>query len=65
MPKREAARHSMSQIEASLSFVHRANIARYNKLLGTDLTDSERLVIKRQLAEEEAALRKFGGADFT
>ncbi|HXZ21269.1 MAG TPA: hypothetical protein VEH78_00725 [Pseudolabrys sp.] len=65
MPKREAARRSISQIEAALCFVHRTNITRYKKLLATDLADSERLVVQRQLAEEEAALRKFGNADFT
>ena len=45
-----------SQIEASLSFVHRANIEIYKRLLATDLSDSDRQLIQAQLANEEAAL---------
>jgi hypothetical protein len=55
------ARRFVSDIEASLTFVHRANIQRYKKLLGTHLTDDERMFIQQRLAEEETALRQTGG----
>jgi hypothetical protein len=61
MPEQESARRSLAQIEASLSFVHQANIERYKSLLKTDLSDGERLLIRGQLAEEEAALCKMAG----
>ena len=61
MPEQELARRSLAQIEASLSFVHQANIERYKSLLKTDLSDGDRLLIRGQLAEEEAALRKMAG----
>jgi len=59
MPQRESARRSVSQIEASLAFVHRTNIVRYKKLLMSDLSDDDRISVLRRLAEEEAALRQF------
>ncbi len=36
---------------------HRANIARYRKLLATRLTDLERAYIERRLSEERASLK--------
>jgi hypothetical protein len=47
-----------SQIESSLMFAHRTNIQRYQNLLGTDLSDDERLFVQRRLAEEKLALRQ-------
>lgn len=41
-----SARRSLAQIEASLSFVHQANIERYKSLLKTDLSDGDRLLIR-------------------
>ena len=58
MPQSESARRTILQIEPSLSFVHRTNIKRYKDLLGTDLSNSERLTVQGRLAEEEAALRR-------
>ena len=54
MPGRRLA----SQIETSLAFVHRVNIERYKKLLGTDLTNDERAFILNRITEEESALRR-------
>jgi hypothetical protein len=56
MPGRRLA----SQIETSLAFVHRVNIERYKKLLGTDLTSDERAFILNRITEEESALRRMG-----
>ena len=57
-PMKSTSAHRLaSETEASFSFVHRANIERYKKLLGTYLTDSERVFVQRRLKEEEAALR--------
>ena len=56
MPGRRLA----SQIETSLAFVHRVNIERYKKLLGTDLTNDERAFILNRITEEESALRRMG-----
>lgn len=61
MLERESARRSLTQIEASLSFVHQTNIEICKKLLKTDLSDEDRLLIREQLAEEEAALCKMAG----
>jgi len=54
------ARRLASQIETSLAFVHRVNIERYKKLLGTDLTSEERTLILSRITEEESALRRMG-----
>jgi hypothetical protein len=49
------------QIEAATyQFVHRANIARYQRILGTYLTTEERHFVERRLAEEQAALQQLG-----
>jgi hypothetical protein len=58
MPKSESARRAVSQIDASLSFVHLTNIERYKKLLATDLGDNVRMFVQSRLAEEEASLRQ-------
>lgn len=52
----------VSEIEASFSFAHRANIERYKKLLGTYLTDDERVFVQRRLEEEKAGLRRQTGS---
>jgi hypothetical protein len=60
MPQRQLARRSLSEIEVSLLFVHRANLQIYKKLLATDLSDTERTLVLRK-TEEEATLIKLGG----
>lgn len=40
------------------TFVHSENIRRYERLLKTDLTDTEREFIRRRLAEEWVALSR-------
>jgi hypothetical protein len=39
-------------------FVHRTNIAKYRRILGTYLTPEERQFVERRLAEEQAALQQ-------
>lgn len=39
-------------------FVHRANIAKYQKILTTYLTEHERRFVERRLAEEQTALQQ-------
>lgn len=39
-------------------FVHRANVAKYQKILTTYLMPHEREFVERRLAEERAALRQ-------
>jgi hypothetical protein len=46
---------------AQQQFVHRANIARYGKILGTYLTVEERRFVERRLAEDKAALQQLAG----
>ncbi len=41
-------------------FVHRANVAKYQKILATYLTPYEREFVERRLAEERAALHQLG-----
>jgi len=53
-----------SEIEASLAFVHRANIQRYKHLLKNELTSDERAAIVNRIAEEETALRRLGSEPF-
>ena len=43
-------------LKAKLQFAHRENIDRYQRLLKTRLTVTERNFIERRLGEEEAAL---------
>jgi hypothetical protein len=47
----------MGIVKFELHHSHRENIARYERLLRTYLTDIERNWIERRLAEERAALR--------
>jgi len=61
MPHRKSAYWMASQIETSLVFVHRANIERYKRLLATNLSDEDRLLIRGQLAKEELALLRLDG----
>lgn len=39
-------------------FAHRMNIAKYERILATELTADERCFVERRLAEEQAALRQ-------
>lgn len=50
-----------SNIDASMMFMHRANIERYKRLLTGELTGEDRALVQRQLAREEAALLKLTG----
>ena len=50
-----------SQIDTSMMFVHRTNIERYKSLLTTDLSEGDRTLIQRRIAEEEALLLKLAG----
>lgn len=46
-----------ADIDKALQAVHRANMDRYRKILGTTLTENERQFVERRLAEEKEALR--------
>ncbi|HTO60266.1 MAG TPA: hypothetical protein VMM15_03315 [Bradyrhizobium sp.] len=61
MPQQRSAHQMASQIDTSMMFVHRTNIERYKWLLTTDLSEGDRTLIKRRLAEEEALLLKLAG----
>jgi hypothetical protein len=58
MPQQKQAQEAVSQIDVSMAFVHRANIARCKWMLTTDLIHEDRIQIERRLAEEEASLLK-------
>ena len=60
-----SARRAISEIETSLLFVHRANIKRYEGLLQTQLTDTERAFILRRLQEERHSLAELSTGDPT
>lgn len=47
----------MAFLETALCQAHRKNITRYERLLQTYLTDTERNFIELRLSEEQAALR--------
>lgn len=47
----------MSDVNLERLRTHRANIARYRKLLATRLTDLERAYIERRLIEEQASVK--------
>ena len=49
---------AMANARDTRLFAHRANIARYRKILETPLTNEERVFLKRRLAEERAALEE-------
>lgn len=44
--------------ETTHQYARRQNIARYRRLLDTDLTADERRFVERRVAEEQAALRR-------
>ena len=46
------------RMESADQFAHRANIAKYQKILATYLTAEERRFVERRLAEERAALHQ-------
>jgi len=46
------------RMETAEQFAHRANIARYQKLLATYLTAQERCFVERRLVEEQVALQQ-------
>ena len=48
----------------SLMRTHRNNIARYRRLLKTNLTDLERQFVERRVAEEQSALEKIAASTF-
>jgi hypothetical protein len=48
----------------SLMRAHRNNIARYRKLLKTNLTDIERQFVERRMAEEQSSLEKIAASTF-
>ena len=50
-----------SNIGPTQEFVHRANIVKYQRILGSYLTDYERSFVEHRLSEEQAALRQFIG----
>ena len=47
-----------SDTQSAFLFAHKSNIEKYKKILQTDLTDLERLFVRRRLAEEQAALHQ-------
>lgn len=51
----------MSQSETTQQFVHRENIARYKKILGTHLTAEERRFVERRVLEEQTSLQQLAG----
>lgn len=61
MPQLRSAHQMASQIDTSMTFVRRTNIERYKWLLTTDLSEGDRTLIQRRLAEEEALLFKLAG----
>ncbi len=46
------------RMETAEQFAHRANIAKYQRILATYLTAEERRFVERRLAEEQAALQQ-------
>ena len=50
----------MSDQTALLNWVHRKNIERCRRIMGTDLTPIERQFVERRIHEEQAALRDAG-----
>ena len=52
-----------SELKAAMSFAHRANIERYERLLRTTLTDHERAFIQRRLEEEQRVLTQLSQSD--
>ena len=52
----------MFRMETAAQFAHKANTARYQKILTTYLTVEERRFIERRMAEEQAALQQLGSS---
>lgn len=52
-----------SELNKALRSAHRANIDRYHRLLQTHLTDHEREVVERRMAEEQEALQRLAGGN--
>jgi hypothetical protein len=52
----------MTSSAEAFQFAHRANIARYRKILATYLTDQERRFVEHRLAEEQTALQEFSAS---
>jgi len=50
------------QMETAEQFVHRTNIVKYRRILGTYLTSEERRFVERRLTEEQAALQQVAGS---
>ena len=50
----------MSDASALWTWVHRANIERYRRMMNTPLSPAERRFIEQRIAEEEAALLNQG-----
>ena len=48
-----------SNTNTTQEFVHRANIVKYQRILGTFLTDYERHFVEHRLSEEQTALQEF------
>ena len=47
-----------SEFDTAMMSAHRKNIARYQRLLMSELTVDERRYVERRVAEEQAALRR-------
>jgi len=60
------AAHEAAEIDETLALTraHRSNIARYLRLLKTDLTELERRFLERRLTEEQATLDKIVASTF-
>ena len=52
----------MLRTETTKQFAHRANIARYQRILSTYLTAEERRFVERRVAEEQAAIQHLAGS---
>ena len=46
------------ELHTNLEFAHRANIDKYKRILATYLTEEERHLVERRLAEEQASLEQ-------
>lgn len=56
----------MMQMEMAIQqFVCRTNVARYQRILGTNLTPEERRFVELRLVEERAALEQLAGSDIS
>ncbi|MCC7348426.1 MAG: hypothetical protein IT538_13625 [Variibacter sp.] len=52
----------MDEFEAAKRAAHRQNLARYHRLLGTQLTADERHFIERRITEEQTELEQLSPA---